>query len=324
VEWVFGTGTTLEEATGRAIDALGVADDEADVQTVEEPKPGLFGRVRGEFKVRARVRPTAVRPKVERRERRRKGSSGSKDAPTEDSTPTTDETDAPSPTDSAESPEQGEAAGETAAPARPRRSRGGKSAKSSSATDDTATPGAPEAPNEPVAPKRRAAPPKPDQGEPMSTVSVNEQVEVISDFLEGLLDTFGLDGEISSEEVETDIVEIAVDGDDLGLLIGPKGQTLSALHELSRTVAQRKLTGSHEGRVRLDVSGYRQRRREALERFALTVAEDVRSSGVQKVLEPMSPPDRKVIHDALNEVDGVSTASEGEEPRRRVVVLPAS
>jgi len=157
----------------------------------------------------------------------------------------------------------------------------------------------------------------------MSTVSVNEQVEVISDFLEGLLDVFGLEGEIGSEEIETDIVEISIDGDDLGLLIGPKGQTLSALHELSRTVAQRKLTGSHDGRVRLDVSGYRQRRREALERFALTVAEDVRTAGVQKVLEPMSPPDRKVIHDALNEVDGVSTASEGEEPRRRVVVLPA-
>lgn len=319
MEWVFGTGTTLEEATGRAIDALGVADDEADVETVEEPKPGLFGRVRGEFKVRARVRPTAARPKVERRDRRRKSSSGPKDGPASSSADDGDADEQATPP----AEEAVESAPAAPKPKRTRRSAAAPPAATPRAAIESDAVEAPEPVEQPVATKRRATPPKADQGEPMSTVSVNEQVEVISDFLEGLLDVFGLEGEIGSEEIETDIVEISIDGDDLGLLIGPKGQTLSALHELSRTVAQRKLTGSHDGRVRLDVSGYRQRRREALERFALTVAEDVRTAGVQKVLEPMSPPDRKVIHDALNEVDGVSTASEGEEPRRRVVVLPA-
>jgi spoIIIJ-associated protein len=87
-------------------------------------------------------------------------------------------------------------------------------------------------------------------------------------------------------------------------------------------VVQRQASGTHHGRVRLDVSGYRQRRREALERFATQVAEDVRSSGVQRALEPMNAADRKVVHDTVNEIDGVATASEGEDQRRRVVILP--
>jgi spoIIIJ-associated protein len=76
--------------------------------------------------------------------------------------------------------------------------------------------------------------------------------------------------------------------------------------------------------VRIDVAGYRQRRKEALERFASQVAADVVASGAAKALEPMHPADRKVVHDAINEIDGVRTTSEGEEPRRRVVILPAT
>ena len=116
-----------------------------------------------------------------------------------------------------------------------------------------------------------------------------------------------------------------VEGDDLGLLIGPKGQTLAAIQELSRTVVQRQASGTHHGRVRLDVSGYRQRRREALERFARPVADEVQASRAsQKALEPMNAADRKVVHDTVNEIDGVSTVSEGEDQRRRVVILPAT
>jgi spoIIIJ-associated protein len=128
---------------------------------------------------------------------------------------------------------------------------------------------------------------------------------------------------VAVTEVDEETREVAVHGDDLGLLIGPKGQTLQALHELSRSVVQRRLPDQIHGRIRLDVGGYRLRRKEALERFARDVAEQVRSAGVQKALEPMSPPDRKIVHDAVNEIEGVSTTSEGEEPRRRVVILPA-
>jgi spoIIIJ-associated protein len=76
--------------------------------------------------------------------------------------------------------------------------------------------------------------------------------------------------------------------------------------------------------VRIDVAGYRERRREALGRFAQQVASEVLASGVPKALEPMHPADRKVVHDVVNELDGVSTTSEGEEPRRRVVIMPSS
>ena len=77
-------------------------------------------------------------------------------------------------------------------------------------------------------------------------------------------------------------------------------------------------------RFRIDVGGYRERRREALARFAVSVADEVRSTGVQKALEPMNAADRKVVHDTINELDGVATTSEGEEPHRRVVILPAT
>ena len=157
----------------------------------------------------------------------------------------------------------------------------------------------------------------------MDEVTLEQQVEVMEDFLDGLVEAFGLEGQISSQNVDDDTVEIHIDGGDLGLLIGPKGQTLAAVQELARTVAQRKLAGPHQGRVRLDIASYRKRRAEALTRFALQVAEDVKSTGTAKVLEPMSPADRKVVHDALTDVDGVRTASEGEDQRRRVVVLPA-
>ena len=77
------------------------------------------------------------------------------------------------------------------------------------------------------------------------------------------------------------------------------------------------------GRLLLDVSGYRQKRKEALERFTSKVAEDVLASGTATALEPMSSADRKIVHDAVNGIDGVTTTSEGEDPRRHVVIHPA-
>lgn len=148
-----------------------------------------------------------------------------------------------------------------------------------------------------------------------------EQATAVADFLDGLLDAFGLEGEVTTELVDDDAVEAKVTGHDLGLLIGPKGTTLNAVQELSRTIVQRQAT--NPTRVRVDVGGYRERRRAALARFTEQVAAEVIETGAQKALEPMSPPDRKVVHDTVNEIEGVSTVSEGEEPRRRVVIVPA-
>jgi len=157
----------------------------------------------------------------------------------------------------------------------------------------------------------------------MSETELAEQGEVVRGFLADLLDAFGLDGQVTATPIpDDDAVELAVAGGDLGLLIGPKGATLQAIQELSRSVLQRRQPGESHARIRLDVSGYRARRKEALAVFVRTVAEGVRSSGVRKALEPMSPPDRKVVHDTVNDIDGVHTISEGEDARRRVVIIP--
>lgn len=154
-------------------------------------------------------------------------------------------------------------------------------------------------------------------------MSLAEQGEVARGFLVGLIDAFGAHAEVSVREIDDETVEVAATGDNLGLLIGPKGQTLSAVQELTRTVVQRQ-SAARTGRILVDVAGWRQKRREALERFTKQIADEVLASGTAKVLEPMAPADRKVVHDTVNGIDGLETSSEGEEPRRRVVIRPAS
>jgi spoIIIJ-associated protein len=167
----------------------------------------------------------------------------------------------------------------------------------------------------------------PDEGSNAVSDEVNEEAaarEVASAeaFLHGLIDAFGVEGSIATVVNDDESREVRVTGSDLGLLVGPKGGTLEAVQELTRLASRRDTPGRSELRLRVDVGGYRERRRDALARFARKIAEDVVSSGVPKVLEPMTSPDRKIVHDALTDVDGVGTLSEGEEPRRRVVIVP--
>jgi len=96
-----------------------------------------------------------------------------------------------------------------------------------------------------------------------------------------------------------------------------------AIQDLTRVASQRRL-GDHDTRLRVDVGGYRERRREALSRFATQIAEQVVSSGEARALEPMPSADRKVIHDVLTDNTAVVTRSEGEDPNRRVVIAPAN
>jgi spoIIIJ-associated protein len=310
MEWVETTGRTVEEAKEHALDQLGVDEQDAEFEVLEEPKTGLFGRLRGEARVRARVRPTRPRPKVERRPARRRREGGRKagesaDAPSSAVATDTD-SDAESETDAAPA-----ARGEgTGSPRRRRRSgsggRGGREAGAASgnprSADDAVT-------NQ--------------EGSQMDDASVEDQAAITRTFLTGLLEAFDVEASITEERLDEDTIELKVEGADLGLLVGPKGQTLQAIQELSRTAIQRQASGTHHGRVRIDVAGYRQRRKEALERFATQVADDVKASGTAKALEPMHPADRKVVHDTINEIEGVRTTSEGEEPRRRVVISPA-
>jgi spoIIIJ-associated protein len=280
VEWVETTGRTLEEAKDAALDQLGVDEQDAEFEVLEEAKSGLFGRLRQEARVRARVRPTTPRPKVDRRERRKRGGKLG---------------------EAVEAAASG-ASAEPITPAAPRRRTSKASASVAAA-----------APKE-----KRVEQDDVDVEEP----SLAEQGETARAFVAGLVEAFGATGTATVEEVDEETVEIKVVGDDLGLLIGPKGQTLTAVQELTRTVVQRAAGAGRGARVRVDIGGYRERRREALERFTRQVAEQVLSSGTPTALEAMSPPDRKVVHDTVNTIDGVRTISEGEEPRRRVVVLP--
>lgn len=135
------------------------------------------------------------------------------------------------------------------------------------------------------------------------------------DFLEGLLDAMEADGDVAAEVTGGGAIEVSIEGGDAGLLIGSRGQTLDAMQELLRTVVQRQ--AQTRVRVVLDVDGYRDQRREAVLRQTEEMIRVAREDG-ESELEPMSAYERKLAHQAIAEVDGFSSFSEGQEPRRRV------
>ena len=155
----------------------------------------------------------------------------------------------------------------------------------------------------------------------VSTVPVADQAEHAAKFTDELVRTMGFSASVRTE-IDEDDVTVHVEGDGLGPLVGPRGVTIQALEEVVRAVVQHH-AGGHSAWVHVDVAGYRERRRAALAEFARQVAAEVNATGEERALEPMTAADRKVVHDVVAEIDGVDTTSEGEEPRRRVVVLPA-
>lgn len=164
-----------------------------------------------------------------------------------------------------------------------------------------------------------------DEGVGRSALDVEAQRAAVEEFLGGLVTAFGRpEAEVSVAVVDDDVatLEADVSGEELGLLVGPKGQTLQAVQELIRSMVQRRFVGESHARVRIDIAGYRLRRREALERFTQRIADEVLESGRAKALDPMLAGDRKVVHDTANEIEGISTRSEGEDPSRRVIIQP--
>ena len=150
---------------------------------------------------------------------------------------------------------------------------------------------------------------------------VDEQAEIAADFVEGLLDAIGVVGEVDVNEVDgVTYVEIWADDDPdaLGLLIGKRGNTLESIQELVRIVVHR-VTGERCS-VLVDVEDYRKRRRAQVLHKARDAARRVKKTGRQEALEPMSAYERKLVHDAVAEMGGLQTASEGDEPERRVVI----
>jgi spoIIIJ-associated protein len=144
--------------------------------------------------------------------------------------------------------------------------------------------------------------------------------DIAADYLERLLDIVDYDGDIDLD-VENGRAMVAIVGSELQPLVGSDGATLDALQELTRLAVQQQ-TGVRS-RLMLDVSGHRRALREELTALAKAVAARVRTGGKAERLDAMNPFERKVVHDAIAALDGVSSESEGEEPERRVVVLPA-
>jgi spoIIIJ-associated protein len=147
---------------------------------------------------------------------------------------------------------------------------------------------------------------------------LEQESEIAADYVEGLLDVADLDGDIDMD-VEGDRALVSVVGATLQELIGQHGEVLEALQELTRLAVHRQ-TGART-RIMLDVGGYRARRRVELTELGQDAAEEVKTSGVPRRLDAMTPFERKVVHDAIAAA-GLRSESEGEEPNRRVVVFP--
>jgi spoIIIJ-associated protein len=179
------------------------------------------------------------------------------------------------------------------------------------AASDAGGPGSGEAPPEEADVPAAAS----EEGDEFDDELEDARDEVL-DFLDGLLEAMGIEGEADADVVD-DGVEAWIDGDDLGLLIGRRGQVLDALQELVRIAVQRRLM--ERVRISLDVAGYRQRRRLALEQRAEEMAHLAIEDGEVK-LEAMSAFERKIVHETVARIEGVRSFSEGEEPRRCVVI----
>ncbi|GAA5048497.1 Jag family protein [Streptomyces similanensis] len=152
---------------------------------------------------------------------------------------------------------------------------------------------------------------------------LEQEGEIAADYLEGLLDIADLDGDIDMD-VEADRASVSIISDaggrDLQKLVGRDGEVLEALQELTRLAVHRD-TGERS-RLMLDIGGYRAKKRTELSELGAKAAAEARASGESVKLKPMSPFERKVVHDAVKAA-GLRSESEGEEPQRFVVVLPA-
>jgi spoIIIJ-associated protein len=159
-----------------------------------------------------------------------------------------------------------------------------------------------------------------DEEEPPDDAApdLEQESEIAADYIEGLLDVADLDGDIDMD-VEGDRPVVSVVGATLDELVGPHGEVLEALQELTRLAVHRQ-TGERS-RIMLDVGGYRVRRRQELAELGKHAAEEVSRTGVPQRLQAMTPFERKIIHDAVAAA-GLRSESEGEEPDRRVVVIP--
>ncbi len=284
MEWVEVTGSTVDVAVEAAMAELGLESvDQAEVEVIDEGKAGFLG-------VGSRPAIVKVSRKPRKRNRRsRRGAKGSSNTGQQKKTPEKKTNGRGS----------GSKNGKGSRPSnkkKPVENKKNGSSKERRTMDDKAT----------TEPKRD----KPE-------TSIEDQAKVAEDFLSGLLKSFGLEGDIQTR-IEDEVLYLDVVGEQTEALVGPKGATMYSVLELTRTTVQRHTFGAP--RMRIDIAGYGARRREALTIYTGKLVEQVKESGGEAMLEPMNAADRKVIHDAAAAFEGVKTYSEGEDPRRAVVI----
>ncbi len=321
-EWVEVRGPTVEEAVQAGLDELGIGSiDEAEIEVIQEPKRRFLFRVQDAV-VRIKSKPA----KKKRRRRRRKGGDGGGNGEQRSSGQRQSGGKGGGQRGGQKGGERGgQPSGQQGRQQRQRSGDDGGQARSGGRSEKR-----PSGKSDRGDGARAAKQQRPAQGGSVATDSTQatqesappkpepaEQAEIAASFLRGLLDAFGLEGNVDSR-VDEGVIFIDVTGEQTEALVGPKGAIMQAILELTRTVVQRKTFGG--ARMRLDIAGYATRRQEALQIYAARLADQVKQDGEEVMLEPMNPADRKVVHDAITEIEGVRTYSEGEEPNRSVII----
>jgi spoIIIJ-associated protein len=165
-----------------------------------------------------------------------------------------------------------------------------------------------------------ATPRREQRNDPVDPEMVEVDTERAGDFLEGLLDALDVDGDITTW-VDSVGGHVDLEGSDLDVLVGSNGETLDALQELTRLAVLRQ--SKRRARLLLDINGFRAQQRERLVSIVKSTVEQVIRTGEDHEMRPMSPAERKVVHDAVAAIEGAHTESLGEEPNRRVVIRPS-
>ncbi len=316
MEWVEVRGRSVDIAVEAAMQELEITSrDQVEVEVLQEPEKGFLGI--GSKDAVVRVKP---RPERKRRRRRRRG--GGKGGDGKGGNGRQGDRNAGTGNGQAQSKGgQGRQNGgqRQGNDRRPRQGSQGARDKGQSRQSDRSKAPQPSGRERPSAGRKDGGDGARRSGSKKEApaMAIEDQATVIKDFLGGLVDSFGLDGDVTVS-VEDDVIVADVKGPQTEAMVGPRGSVIEAIHELSKTVLHRQTQSS--ARVRLDIAGYGQRRRQALSIYAGQLIDQVLDEGGEVMLEPMSAGDRKVIHDAVAAREGVRSFSEGEAPRRYVVI----
>ena len=301
---IITTGKTIELAVEAALTQLGLERDDITYQVLALPKAGFLGFGAQPAKVQVTYEaPDPIPEKVEKPKSALGSASRSKPkaaAPVKK----------PEPKAEAPKPEAPKAEKKVEAPKPPKAEKKAEAPKAPKTEKKAEAPKAPKAPKEPKAPKA-----EPKVYAPAEAGSVEEKIET---FIKGLLEHMDSTAVPHAWKEADNTYKVDLVGDDLGYLIGRRGDTLDAIQHLANYTINRDV----EGRIRInvDAESYREKREDSLRRYARKKAQQVLKARRRTTLEPMNAYERHVIHAALQDMENITTHSTGVEPNRRVVI----